>query len=145
MKFFYTALMTKFNATVAGVHNDFWNNIGGRLFQGEASEGTVFPYVILLHINNNQIDTFKNKIDDIVIQFSVFSEKASSVEVHDIMTHLKALFDDCTFTISGGTLIHMFHLNDGPLLREEISGPSQLGIKVIWHYPVDYRAVFERD
>lgn len=142
MKNFYTALMTKFNATVAGSHNSFWTDINGRLFQGIAPEGTIYPYVVFSHINNNQADTFSKKMDDIVIQFSIFSDKSSPVEVHDAMTHLKSLFDDCSFSVTGGTLVSFYRLNDG-LEPNEVTTSS--GVQIIWHYHVDYKVIIERD
>lgn len=141
MKNFYTALMTYFNIETAGIHNDFYNDIGGRLYQGEAPEKAEYPYCVYLHIVDTQIDTFKNKMDDIIIQFSIFSDKSSSTEVHDAMTHLKSLFDDCVLTISNGTLVYFFHIADG-LEREEIITPS--GEQAIWHFHCDYSAIFER-
>ncbi len=141
MKNFYTALMTYFNAEVAGAHNSFYADIGGRLYHGEAPEGTEYPYCILVHVVDTQIDNFKTKMDDIVIQFSIFSDKSSPVDVHDAMTHLKALFDDCVLTISGGTCVCFYRLNDG-LEREEVTTPS--GEQMVWHFHCDYNAVFER-
>lgn len=137
MKNFYTALMTKFN-----LGGDFYDDIGGRMYQGEAPERATYPYCVFSHISNTQEDVFKNKIDDIVIQFSIFSEKSSSTEVHDAMTDLKAMFDDCILTVSGGTVICLYRLSDGPLMRQEVT--TQSGVQMIWHYPVDYNVIFER-
>jgi len=140
---FYTALHTYFNQTSGGVHNDFWNDIGGRLYHGEAEvpDSAELPYCVLLHVVDTQVDTFKNKLDEIVIQFSIFSDKTSPVEIHDTMTHLKALFNDCSLTIVGGKLVHFFWLSDG-LVREDVETPA--GIKGIWHFHCDYTAVLER-
>jgi hypothetical protein len=80
-------------------------------------------------------------MDDIVIQFSIYSEKSSSTEVHDAMTDLKAMFDDCRLTVSGGTVVSFFRLNDG-LELEEI--PTSSGVHKVWHYHTDYRVYFER-
>lgn len=143
MKIFYKALMSKFNALIAGANNEFYTAIGGRLFQEEAPEGTIYPYAVFKHINNNQIDTFKNKMDNIIIQFSIFSEKSSSTEIHDAMTHLKALFDDCRLSISNGSLIYFYRLNDG-LQREKNEIVTESGIQRIWHFHCDYNVVFER-
>jgi hypothetical protein len=141
MKNFYIALMTYFNTETAEAHNSFYDDIGGRLFQGDAPDGTAYPYCVFMHIVDTQIDTFKNKMDDIIIQFSIFSEQSSSVEVHDAMTHLKSLLDDCELSISGGDLVSFFRITDG-LQREEVTTPS--GEQMIWHFHCDYHAVFER-
>ena len=141
MKNFYTALMTYFNAAPGGVHNAFYTDIGGRLYHGDAPDRTTYPYCVIFHIVDTQMDTFKTKMDQVVIQFSIFSDKSSPIEVHDAMTHLKSLFDDCTLSISGGTLVYFFHISDG-LMREEVTTVS--AEQVIWHFHCDYNAIFER-
>lgn len=138
MKIFYTALMTYFN-----VSNNFYDAIGGRLYQEEAPEHTVYPYAVFKHINDNQIDTFDSEIDDIIIQFSIYSEKSSSVEIHGAMTYLKALFNDCAFTVANGTVVCFYRLNDG-LQREEVT-TTKSGVQKVWHYHIDYNVVFERN
>jgi hypothetical protein len=137
MKLFYTALMTYFN-----VSNNFKTAIGGRLYQEVAPEHATYPYCVFDTIVNTQNDTFDTEMDDIIIQFSIFSKEVSSVEVHDAMTHLKALFNDCIFTVSGGTVVCFYRLNSG-IEREEGSTPS--AAEMVWHYHIDYNAIFQRD
>ena len=137
MKLFYTALMTYFN-----VANDFKTAIGGRLYQEEAPERATYPYCVFDSIVNTQDDKFGVYIDDIIIQFSIFSEKASSSEVHDAMTDLKALFNDGVFTVTGGTVVCFYRLSSG-LERQEITTTS--GVQKVWHYHIDYNAIFQRD
>ncbi len=141
MKNFYTALQTKFNALTAGAHNSFWTAIGGRLYQGEADDDAEYPYSVFLHVVGAQEDTFKNDIDEVLIQFSIFSDNKSSVEVHDAMTALKALFDDVSLTVTGGTVVQFVRQQDG-LQREDVTTKS--GAQRVWHYHVDYRIVLER-
>jgi len=149
MKNFYTALMTYFNAETAGVHNDFYNDINGQLYHGEAIKGAEYPYCVYLHVVDTQIDTFKNKMDNIIIQFSIFSKQSSPVEVYDAMSHLKSLFDDCVLSISGGTLVSFYRITDG-LQKEEATTTSgeqiitTSGEQGIWHFHCDYNAIFER-
>ena len=109
MKALSTALMTKFSAAVdgSGNHNDFFNDIGGRLFKGRAEEGAEYPYAVYLLVSDVQKDTFKDTLDDVTIQFSLFSSASSSGEVEDMFIHLKALFDDCSLAITGATLVWM--------------------------------------
>jgi len=137
MKLFYTALMTYFN-----VANDFKTAIGGRLYHAEAPEHVTYPYATFSYIVNTQDDTFSNGIDDIVIQFSIFSENPSEIEILDAMTHLKALFDDCVLTVSGGTVVAFYRLSDG---LEHEDGPTSSAAERIWHYHIDYNVIFERD
>ena len=142
MKTFYTAIFTKFNAVDGGGdHNSFWTDIGGRMFFGEAPENVAWPYCVVSHIASTQRDTFKDKIDDILVQFSIFSSNPSSAEVHDAMTHLKALFDDATLSITGDTLVYFIRGVEG-LERDDIDTPD--GLQRGWHYHVDYDALVQR-
>jgi hypothetical protein len=143
LKNFYTALQAYFNKTTGAVHNDFWNDIGGHLYHGEAEipDGAEFPYCVLLHVVDTQVDTFKSKLDEIVIQFSIFSDKTSPVEVHDAMTDLKALFNDCSLTIAGSKLVQFSWLSDG-LIRDEVTTPA--GVQAVWHFHCDFLVILER-
>lgn len=142
MKNFYTALMTKFNSTTGGSHNSFYTAIGGRLYQGMAPDLVTYPYGVFTHVVNTQDDMFGKKIDDVVLQLSIFSKSSSSVEVHDAMTYAKAFLDDCAFTITGSTLICFYRLNDGLEKEELVTTP---GTQTIWHFHVDYMAILERN
>lgn len=141
MKNFYTALTTKFNALTAGAHNSFWTSVNGQLYEGEADKDAVYPYAVFLHVSGVQADTFKNDVDEILIQFSIFSDKSGATEVHDAMTNLKSLFDDVSLTVTGGTVVQFVRQQDG-LQREDVDTPS--GAQRVWHYHVDYRVIFER-
>jgi len=141
LKNFYTALMTKFNALTAGAHNSFWTSVNGRLYNTEAPAEAEYPYAVFLHVSGVQNDTFKNDVDEILIQFSIFSDKDSATEVHDAMINLKALFDDVSLMVTGGTVVQFVRQQDG-LQREDVNTPS--GAQRVWHFHVDYRVIFER-
>jgi hypothetical protein len=142
MKNFYTALYSLFTATTGGVHNSFYTAVGGRLYDHEAPQGATYPYAVYLHVVGTQDDTFKDEHDDVLIQFSIFSDKIyDSTEVHDAMTALKALFDDATLTVTGGTVCLMYRQQDG-LQREDVDTVS--GSQRVWHFHCDYRIVLER-
>ena len=136
MKEFFTALMTKFSALVGGVHNAFYTDIGGRLFNTEAPPGTVMPYVIMKQISGLPRYTFTEELTEIVLQFSIFSSNPSSTEVLNIMADLKSLFDDCvSLSITGQTVTKFLRDIEG-LDREDVQTVD--GIKRCWHYHVDY-------
>jgi hypothetical protein len=140
MKAFYTALLTKFNTVDGGgAHNTFWTDIGGRLYDTEAPADAVYPYCVFTH-GGDPADDFKDKNDEISIQFSIFSSNPSPNEVDDAMTHLKVLFDDCSLTISGNTLEYFIRGGEGRT-REDAETPD--GSRV-WHYYVDYNARLRR-
>jgi hypothetical protein len=120
---------------------DLHADIGGRLFKGRAPEGTEYPYVVFMLISDVPENTFSEDLDDVVIQFSLFSLVSSSAEVEDMFTHLKAIYDDCSLTISGSSLIWMKR-QVAQLMAEEHTTPS--GTVEAWHYAVDYSILLEK-
>jgi hypothetical protein len=99
--------MTLFNATSGGLHNDFYNDIGGRLFKSRVPMGTPLPYATFKVVTDTQDDTFKDTIDEVLIQFTLISGQSSTSELEDMYTHLKSFIDDKQFTVTGNTVIMM--------------------------------------
>ncbi len=143
MKNFYAALNTYFNAldSITGEHNAFWNDIGGRFYNGQAPDDAQYPYCVFTHVNGNPDDDFKNKNDEILLQFSIFLNNQSPVEVMDAADHLQALYDDCTLSITSATLVNFIRGADG-LIPENIETPE--GTQQAWHYHVDYNIYIQR-
>lgn len=133
MKNFYTGLMTYFNTS-----NSFLTAIGGRMYNTMAPENTPMPYCVFTHIAGYQSDTFTEDMDRIILQFSIFSDSSSSAEVHDAMTACKALFDDCTFTVTSGVVVQFMRGVDGLIIEEY---ETESGGQRIWHYHVDYDVI----
>ena len=109
-------------------------DIGGRLYKGQAPAGAVYPYAVFLLISDVPDLTFSENYEDVLIQFSLFSSLPSSLEVENMFTHVKALYDECDLTITGETLVWMKRQN-ATLMLEEYTTPN--GTRG-WHYAVDY-------
>jgi len=132
MKNFYTGLMTYFNAAP---HNSFYNDIGGRLYNTYAPDGTTLPYAVFQHISSRPADTFAEAMDDILIQFTIFSTSASSSEIHTAMVDLKALFDNASFTVTGATIVEFVRQGEG--LSSDTFETTD-GLQRGWNYYVEY-------
>lgn len=141
MKNFYTGLMTYFNAAPGSVHNSFWTAIGGRMFNTVAPEDTTLPYCVFTHVAGVQSDTFTEDMDEVTLQFSIFSEGSSSGEVHDAMTACKALFDGCSFQVTSGVVVQFMRGVDGLIIEDY---ETESGSQRIWHYHVDYRVIVRK-
>jgi len=141
MKNLFTAITTLFTTAPGGVHNDFYDDIGGRLFEGQAPEGAEYPYAVMRLISDVPEDTFKDSIEDVQIQFSLYSSASSTGEIHDMFTDLKKLFDDCSLTITSNSLIWMRRLQVN-LMPEEHTTPE--GTQKVWHYAVDYSIMMQK-
>jgi len=138
VKNFYTGLMTYFNAAP---HNSFYTDIGGRLYNTYAPEGTTLPYAVFQHISSRPDDTFTEKLDDILIQFTIFPTSASSSEIHTAMDDLKALFDKCTFSVTGSSIVEFRRGGEG-LTSEEFETVD--GLQRGWSYYVEYNVLVRK-
>lgn len=113
-------LMTLFNSTTAGVHNDFWTDVNGRLFFNKAPVGTDLsdgPYAIFFSITEVNNDTFTEEVRDDYIQFSLFSGEASDDKILDMDTHLSTLLNGKHYSITGAIV---------RMLRQQSSGPNSI-------------------
>ena len=110
-------------------------DIGGRLYKGRAPEGAEYPYVVYMVVADVPDKTFTEDFEDVLIQFSLFSSASGSTEVEKMFTDLKALYDECSLTITGSRLIWMKRVN-ATLMIEDHTTPS--GTIEVWHYAVDY-------
>jgi hypothetical protein len=110
-------------------------SIGGRLYKGRGPDGATYPYAVYLLVSDVPDPTFAEQLEEVLVQFSLFSKASSSGEVEDCFTNLKALYDDCSLTISGETLLWMRRRN-ATLMVEDHTTPD--GTVAVWHYAVEY-------
>jgi len=135
LKILTTAIYGKLSGSALAAH------VGNRLFKGRAPEGAEYPYIVYLLITDMPDYTFKNTLENVTIQFSLFSANPSTSEAEDMFTDLKTLYDDCTFSISASTLIWMIRQN-AILMAEDHTVKD--GTIQVWHYAVDYSIITER-
>lgn len=114
--------------------------VGGRIFEGEAPEGTGFPYVVFLIVTDRQADTFKDKLEDITIQFSLYSISKSLTEITGMFANLKALFDDAVLTITNNYHIMISRQNLTTMLDDITTPDGTVGLR---HWAVDYWIITE--
>lgn len=134
MKDLLTAIMTKTAGSALSA------SVGGRIFEGLAPEGTEYPYVVVLIITDAQADTFKSKLEDLIIQFSLYSISQGLTEITTMFADLKALFDDAVLTITGNYHILIARENLATM-NDEFTTPA--GTASGRHWAVDYRLITE--
>ena len=103
--------------------------VGGRIYLDEAPDKTVLPYAIFYIVSAVPDRTFTERYTDLIVQFSLFSESTSAVEITTIYGYLKTLFDECALTITGSTLIWMKEENLSTMFDEG---------EGVRHWAVDY-------
>jgi hypothetical protein len=131
MRELQSAIMTKFNEVP---HNTFYNAVSGRLYFTFAPQNTVFPYSTF-HIISDVYDyQFIEKFDNVVIQFSCYSNETSSSEIGYMYNYLKSLFDWCLLTVTDYTFLKMERIySTVDWIQEELC----------WQYVVQYRILLE--
>jgi hypothetical protein len=109
--------------------------LGGRIYKGMAPDGTVYPYAVYMLVSDVPDPTFTENLENVLIQWSLFSSASSSGEIEDLFANLKTLYDDCSMSITGETLLWCQRANS-TLMIEEHTTPD--GTVNVWHYAVDY-------
>lgn len=112
-----------------------YTDIGGRLYKGEAPEGAEFPYIVFFVVADIPEYPGGKTIEQVLLQFSLFSSASSSIEIEDMLTHLRTLYDDCSLTITDNTLIYFIRGNL-TTMRDEITTPT--GTVGVWHFAQEY-------
>lgn len=125
----FTGIMTKISGSSLSSY------VGGRIYLDVAPDGAQFPYVVFFVVASTPEDTFKNDIDDTLVQFSLFSASPSATEITTMYGYLKAIFDDAALSISGDTLIWCVRENTTTMVDDVVINDATVRLK---HWAVDY-------
>lgn len=121
----------------------FSTSIGGRLYKNRAPQNPTWPYAVYFVVSDVPQDTFTDKLEEVLIQFSVFSTASGTTEIEDIMTNLKALYDNCLLSVSGNTFIHMNRTGGGGLT--DVPADTVSGTGAYFQYDVDYEIIMQKN
>lgn len=111
------------------------SDVSGRVFLDQAPDNTEFPYIVFFVVSANQEKTFTENLTNTLIQFSIFSASGSAAEITDAYKDLLALFDECSLSITGSTLIWMREQNLTTMV-EDITVAD--GTQQVKHWAVDF-------
>jgi hypothetical protein len=129
-----TAIYSKFSGSALS------SAVGGRIYLDRAPDGCQFPYVVYSIISAVPDDNFKTDMDNIYIQFSLFSDSEGATEITTMYNNLKTLFDNAVLTITGSTNV-MTSRENLTTMTEEIVSTS--GTQKLKHWAVDYSIIVE--
>jgi hypothetical protein len=133
-------IMTLFNAG-----GTFYNDIPGRLFFGDAPEGTNLSegaYAIFFIVSDNPDDVFAKEGKEVYVQFSLFSGDSSPATILAMALHLEAMLKDKTFTVTGWTVQNTFlQQTSGPIYN---SADVEAGTGFYWQTDIDYQVVLKK-
>jgi len=123
------AIMTKCSGSALST------DVGGRIYLDEAPARSTYPYVVFRIIAGAPQDTFKDLIEDTLIQFSLFSISEGAAEIADMYADLKTLFDWQVFTITGDTCIQVIRQGLATMFDNVTTPDGTVGVK---HWAIDY-------
>jgi len=132
---FTTALYSRFTAAPGGVHNDFYNAIGGRLYEDRAPQGTSYPYAVYLIVSALKEKTFSEEYTNFLIDISIFSSASSSSEIKLAYHYARELYDECEFSITGSTLVWMKESNLTTLREDHTTSSGTINVR---HYAIEF-------
>lgn len=115
-------------------------DVGGRIFLDRAPDNTEFPYVVFFIVSGVPDDVFTKDGESVLIQFSLFSASSGATEITNMYKDLKALFDDCSLTITSNTL-QWFKRENLTTMIEDITTVN--GAQQIKHWAVDYNVTIQ--
>lgn len=132
MKVLASAIVTKFTTAP---YSDFYNDIDGQLYHTIAPQNVSFPYAVFSFIHDMYEYNFKSDFENVLLQFDLFSNSTSPVEIEDMFTHLKTFLDTAALSVTGYTQVY---------LRREGSRLFWESDTLAFHRIVEYRVFLRK-
>jgi hypothetical protein len=130
-----TAIMTKCSGSALSTA------VSGRIFFDGALDEIEYPYVIFSIVSDTQDDTFKDKLDDIIIMFSLYSISKGLAEITGMYENLKTIFDDAVLTITANYHIMISRQNMTTTFDDSTTPEGTVGLR---RWDIDYRIITEK-
>lgn len=132
-------LLTAIKSKFAG--SQLNTDCGGRIYLDRAPDSARLPYVVYFIVSSVPQDNFKTDLDDVIIQFSLFSSSEDVTEITTLYSDLSTLFEGCALTITSTTLVWMYETNLTTMVDDiTVIG----GTKGVRHWAVDYSIMVEK-
>ena len=130
MKVMTEAIFDKFSTDTGASGLNATGGIPSKLFFSEATEGTGFPYGTFDLISNTPGYVFSDglNIENFRVQFDLFDDDSSAIDVLEIFERVKTLYDEATLTVTG---FNNF------FFRRDVTRPP-VRVEDTWQITVDY-------
>lgn len=128
MKQLFQGIWSKYNAG-----GDFKTNTSSRLYLHEAPQGTSLPYAVYFMVDGDHDWDFdeQHNYEEYLLQFNIFAD--DRLEVNNLFTNCKSMFDWTTLTVTGYTFLFM-RREGSRMLRADDD---------VWQYVVEYRVMVQ--
>lgn len=125
---FKVGIYTKLNVSAI-------TNLVTGVFDFKAPQGTVKPYVCYWIVTDTSADTFKDWMDELLLQIDIFSDSNSALEVGTIAKAVAGVMDEATLTVTGYTNVFCQRGMTRLLYEDENN---------VWHKVMEYRVIMDR-
>ena len=130
-----TALATKISGSALS------DSVVGRVWLDSSLPNPEYPYVLYQVISGSPEDTFTDDLEDVAIQFSIFSTSSSVAEIAAIYNHLETLFEDCVLTVSGAVNLWTVRTSFGTATYDIDATPA--GTTTVKQWDADYSVLVQ--
>ena len=123
----------------------FYTDIGGRMYLSECPQNTPYPNATFDLVSGSHDWDFQNDFDQATIQFNIYSESNSAVEITDAENKLSALYDDCLLATSDlGASWKRVSCHKDNFWLDKIPHPDSSGGGNLWRCVVEYNVMLTR-
>lgn len=130
MKPLLEALYTHLQST------DFWTNLSSRVYFDHAEQGASFPYCVYFVVNDRYNYQFDSEFQETVLQFNIFDQSSSSINVLGYYDDLRSGLDWANLSITGYSCIKV---------EPEWAGVEYLEEEECWVCRAQYRVLWEKN
>jgi len=110
-------------------------NLVTGIFDFKAPQGTAYPYVCYWIVTDTSADTFKNWMDELLVQIDIFSDSGSAAEVGTIVKAVAGLMDEATLIVTPYTNVFCQRGMTRTLYEDDNN---------VWHKVMEYRVIMDR-
>ena len=115
--------------------------VNGQLYKGRAPADAEAPYVVFFVVSDVPSYTFTEDFENVMIQFSIFSEASGTSEIEAIFNAVRSLYDDTTFSPTNEKVVIMTRTNASLLATYN---DTEIGTSEGWQYDIDYDVLVSR-
>jgi len=132
MKVFFDAIKALYDGSGGATLRA--SNTGG-LWRERVPQKHSYPFIVMHHISGGHMDTFKENLETMTIQFNAYDDSSNDDKIDTIGTALMSLFDWCTLSITGYSAIVCERVFNQSFHNDE---------EDVWQYVIQYRIIAQK-
>lgn len=115
--------------------DSIYTKLSGQLYHTITPQSKTWPYGVFSFVSDVYEYQFVEDFENVLVQFDLYSNNSSPMEVEKLFTNLKDYFDNCSLTVAGYTHFKMVRQNSRIMWEDTVK---------VWHRTVEYRVLLEK-